>query len=200
MRKTAPARSDARRGDVTQQSTHRPRTTTTSHDSLTEEQKGRRVVSSPVRLPRGDTRGEATLGAGEARWIFPPKHVGRRSPERRPRDDGRRTTDVDGTFLSRVRAEGATSTSGDRRACRRARAVCLDWTTDGGVEFVGEREPPGTGNRGPGTGGSGDAARAWAGRRPGRAARRVRAPFSLASSASSASVAALNRRCVERGV
>jgi len=90
MRKTAPARSDARRGDVTQQSTHRPRTTTTSHDSLTEEQKGRRVVSSPVRLPRGDTRGEATLGAGEARWIFPPKHVGRRSPERRPRDDGRR--------------------------------------------------------------------------------------------------------------
>ena len=141
MRKTAPARSDARRGDVTQQSTHRPRTTTTSHDSLTEEQKGRRVVSSPVRLPRGDSRGEATLGAGEARWIFPPKHVGRRSPERRPRDDGRRRN-----LPSRVRAEGATSTSGDRRACRRARAVCLDWTTDGGVEFVEDREP-GTGDR-----------------------------------------------------
>jgi hypothetical protein len=195
MCKTAPARSEARRGDdVTQQSTHRPRTTTTSHDSPTEERKGRRVVSSPVRLPRGDSRGEASLGAGEARWISPPKHVGRRSPERRPRDDGRRRN-----LPSRVRAEGATSTSGDRRACRRARAVCLDWTTDGGVEFVEDREP-GTGDRGPGTGGSGDAARAWAGRRPGRAARRVRAPFSLASSASSASVAALNRRCVERGV
>ena len=147
MCKTAPARSATRGGDVTQQSTHRPRTTTTSRDSPTEEQKGRRVVSSPVRLPRGDSRGEATLGAGEARWIFPPKHVGRRSPERRPRDDGRRRN-----LPSRVRAEGATSTSGDRRACRRARAVCLDWTTDGGVEFVEDREPPGTGDREPGTG------------------------------------------------
>ena len=121
---------------------------TTSRDSPTEEQKGRRVVSSPVRLPR-----EATLGArrlsGRARRVgfSLPNTWGADRPS-----DARETTDVDGTFLERVRAEGATSTSGDRRACRRARAVCLDWTTDGGVEFVEDREPPGTGDREPGTG------------------------------------------------
>ena len=110
----------------------------------THRQKNKKVAASS-RVPFV-SRARRLSGRARRVWISPPKHVGRRSPERRPRDDGRRRN-----LPSRVRAEGATSTSGDRRACRRARAVCLDWTTDGGVEFVEDREP-GTGDREPGTG------------------------------------------------
>ena len=91
MCKTAPARSATRGDDVTQ-AVDSPTPDDNDESRLTD----RRTKRSPRRLEsrsspaRGDSRGEASLGTGEARWIFPPKHVGRRSPERRPRDDGRR--------------------------------------------------------------------------------------------------------------
>ena len=147
MCKTAPARFATRR----EATSHSSRLTDPGRRRrvTTHRQKNKKVAASS-RVPFVSR--EATLGArrlsGRARRVgFPlPNTWGADRPS-----DARETTDVDGTFLSRVRAEGATSTSGDRRACRRARAVCLDWTTDGGVEFVEDREP-GTGDRGPGTG------------------------------------------------